>query len=80
MRLLWPRRELKSIKRRLQRGLRKTIEDGGYTSNAPYGYIKTTVNKMPTLAINEDEAKYVRIIYDMYVNQGMGCQSRLPTR
>ena len=30
---------------------------------------------MHTLAINEDEAKYVRIIYDMYVNQGMGCQS-----
>lgn len=69
------RRELKSIKRRLQRGLRKTIEDGGYTANAPYGYTKTTVNKMPTLAINEDEAKYVRIIYDMYVNRGMGCQS-----
>lgn len=69
------RRELKSIKRRLQRGIRKTIEEGGYIANAPFGYTKTVVDKKPTLKINEEEAAVVRIIYDMYVNQGMGCQT-----
>lgn len=68
------RRELKSIKRRLQRGIKKTIEEGGYIANAPYGYTKATVDKKPTLVINEEEAKIVRLIYDMYVNQHMGCQ------
>ncbi len=67
------RRELKMIKRRLQRGIQKTIEEGGYIANAPYGYVKTTIDKKPTLAINEEEAKFVRMIFDMYVNQGIGC-------
>lgn len=69
------RRELKSIKRRLQRGIRKTIEEGGYIANAPYGYIKTVEDKKPTLKINDEEAAVVRIIFDLYVNQGMGCQT-----
>lgn len=68
------RRELKLIKRRLQRGIRKTIEEGGYIANAPYGYEKTTIGKRPTLKINESEAVYVRMIFDMYVNKGIGCQ------
>lgn len=68
------RQELKSIKRRMQRGIHKTIEDGGYIANAPYGYRKVTANKRPTLAINEDEAKFVRMMFTMYVNRDMGCQ------
>jgi site-specific DNA recombinase len=68
------RQELKTIKRRMQRGIRKTIEDGGYIANAPYGYVKVTVNKRPTLAICEDEARFVRTIFDLYVNKGIGCQ------
>ncbi len=69
------RQELKTIKRRMQRGIKKTIEDGGYIANAPYGYTKVTVDKRPTLAINEDEARFVRMMFDMYVNKGMGCQN-----
>nr|WP_319488455.1 recombinase family protein [uncultured Caproiciproducens sp.] len=68
------RQELKAIKRRMQRGIKKTIADGGYIANAPYGYVKTTVNKRPTLAVNEEEARFVRMMYDLYVNKGMGCQ------
>ncbi len=68
------RQELKTIKRRMQRGIKKTIEDGGYIANAPYGYNKATVDKRPTLSINEDEARFVRMMFDMYVNKGMGCQ------
>ena len=69
------RRELKIIKRRLKRGTRKSIEDGCYLANAPYGYKNTVVNKKHTLEIVEEEAKIVRTIFDMFVNQGMGCQS-----
>lgn len=68
------RRELKTIKRRLQNGIKKTLHDGGYIANAPYGYTKTKVGKKPTLEINEEEAQFVRIMFDEYVNQGHGCQ------
>lgn len=68
------RQELKSIKRRMQRGIKKTIEEGGYIANAPYGYRKTTVNKRPTLAIFEEEARFVRMMYDLYADKDMGCQ------
>lgn len=68
------RQELKSIKRRMQRGIQKTIQEGGYVANAPYGYRRATAEKKPTLAIEEDEARFVRMIFDLYVNHGMGCQ------
>ena len=68
------RQELKMIKRRLRRGLKKTIEDGGYVANAPYGYDKTKIGKRPTLKINEEEAKFVRLMFDLYANKSMGCQ------
>lgn len=68
------RREYKIITKRLRRGLMQTIEDGGYTSNAPYGYDKATVNKKPTLAINEEEARIVRYIFDRYC-EGVGCST-----
>lgn len=68
------RQELKVIKRRMQRGIKRTIEDGGYIANAPYGYKKIYVNKRPTLEIVEKEAKIIRIIFDLYANQGYGCQ------
>lgn len=69
------RRELKLIKRRLQRGIRKTVEDGGYLANAPYGYEKTTVQKQPSLKIREDEAAFVRLAFDLYISEKHGCQT-----
>lgn len=68
------RQELKAIKRRMRRGIQKTIQEGGYIANAPYGYRKTVLKKKPTLEINEEEARFVRMIFDLYVNRGMGCQ------
>ncbi|SKC61633.1 recombinase family protein [Maledivibacter halophilus] len=63
------RRELKIIKKRLQRGRLKSLEEGNYISPyAPYGYDK----KDKTLVINEDEANVVRLIFDLYVNHGYG--------
>ena len=69
------RQELKTISRRLQRGLHKTIEEGGYVANAPYGYHKTTIDRRPTLEIFEPEARYVRMMFDWYANERVGCQT-----
>lgn len=66
--------EYKQIKKRLRAGVRRSIQDGCYLSNAPYGYRRAVVNKRHTLEIYEDEAKYVRLIFDMYVNRGLGSQ------
>lgn len=68
------RREYKIINKRLRRGLRRSIQDGCYVANAPYGYKKATVDRRPTLEIFEPEAKFVRIMYSMYAG-GYGCQS-----
>lgn len=68
------RQEYKMIKKRLRRGIKATIDNGGYIANAPYGYDKARIGKLPSLKINEDEAKYVRMMYDLY-QQGMGCQT-----
>lgn len=68
------RREYKIINKRLRRGLKQTIQDGCYVANAPYGYRKVTVDRKPTLEIYEPEAKFVRMMYDLYL-QGYGCVS-----
>lgn len=67
------RQEYKMIRKRLTRGLRATIEAGGYVANAPYGYEKCTVGKLPSLKIVEEEAKFVKQIFDLYLS-GNGCQ------
>ena len=68
------RQELKIITKRLKRGLHQTISEGGYIANAPYGYTKIRKDKKPTLEINEDEAYFVRMMFDMYLD-GIGCDS-----
>lgn len=66
------RREYKIINKRLRRGLQRSIQDGCYVANAPYGYKKVTIDRRPTLEIYEPEARFVRIMYSMYAN-GYGC-------
>ena len=68
---------LKYTKKILNRGRLLSVSQGNYIASiAPYGYEKTFVmdgkRKCPTLRIKEDEAEVVRMIFDMYVNQGMG--------
>ncbi|MEG1492250.1 MAG: recombinase family protein [Oscillospiraceae bacterium] len=65
------RREYKMIRKRMRRGLMQTIEKGGYVANPPYGYAKCTLNKLPTLEIVEEEAKFIRHIYSRYLS-GVG--------
>ena len=66
------RREYKIITKRLRRGLQASIQEGCYVANAPYGYRKTTVDRKPTLEIYEPEAKYVRMMFELYA-KGYGC-------
>lgn len=66
------RREYKIINKRLRRGLAQSIKEGCYVANAPYGYRNVYVDRKPTLEIVEEEAKFVRMMYEMYT-QGYGC-------
>ena len=58
------RKELKLIKKRLRRGQERTAAEGGYLANAPFGYEKTRAGRLPTLRINEEEARFVRAAFD----------------
>lgn len=64
-------------KKIMQRGKLLSVSQGNYCqSKPPYGYDKAWITegkrKCPTLAINEEEANVVRMIFDMYVNQDLG--------
>ena len=63
-------------KKIMGRGRLLSVSQGNYIGTIPpYGYDKIFVQegkrKCPTLAINEEQANVVRMIFDMYVNQDM---------
>jgi site-specific DNA recombinase len=68
------RRELKASVARQQRGRKQSAAEGNYIGNiAPYGYNRHTLDDgSKTLKINEEEARLVKMMFDMYVNQRMG--------
>lgn len=63
-----------------RRGIRQSAEQGNYIGSIPpYGYKKITIDdpkmksgKRKTLEIVEEQAEVVRLIFDLYVNRGMG--------
>lgn len=68
---------LEYTKKIMSRGKLLSVSQGNYIgSRPPYGYDKIWITegkrKCPTLAINEEEANVVRMIFDMYVNKDMG--------
>lgn len=68
---------LEYFKKIQKRGREQSVREGNFLGNfSPYGYDKTFVmdgkRKCPTLAINEEQAAVVRMIFDMYVNKDMG--------
>ncbi len=66
--------EKAKISERTQRGRRAKANLGKIVHNArPYGYSFDKENSM--YVINEDEAKVVRMIYDMCINQGLGART-----
>lgn len=68
------RREYKIINKRLRRGLQRSIQEGCYVANAPYGYRRVYIDRRPTLEIFEPEAKLVRAMFQLYA-EGYGCTS-----
>lgn len=70
------RKEFKMINRRLQGGRIRSVEDGNYIATLPpYGYIISEDKCSRTLSPNLNQAYVVKIIFNMYVNQGIGCGS-----
>lgn len=68
---------LNYTKKVLTRGKDVSMRAGWYINGVvPYGYERDWAyegkRKRPTLAIVEDEAKVVRMIFDWYVNEGIG--------
>ena len=64
-------------KKIMGRGRLLSVSQGNYIASKPvYGYDKVFIQegkrKSPTLAINEEQANVVRMVFDMYVNQNMG--------
>lgn len=67
--------ELRNIVHRLQDGVKKSLRDGNYLANAPYGYQKSMSGRHPTLSIQPQESEYIRMIFHLYVHEGLGCQA-----
>ena len=70
---------LEYSKKLMKRGKDYAASQGAYVGAvAPYGYKLTRVavgkKKLPTLEIVEEDAKVVRMIFDWYVNEGVGAQ------
>lgn len=68
---------LEYFKKIQERGKLLSLQSGNYIgSKPPYGYDKIFVmdgkRKCPTLAINEEQAAIVRMIYDLYVHKNWG--------
>ena len=66
---------LEYTKEILARGREHSVHEGNYIASVPpYGYDRVKIGKDHTLTINEKEAEYVRLIYHLYVDEGLGAQ------
>lgn len=66
---------LEYTKEILERGRNASIHEGNYLGSiAPYGYDKVKIDKSCTLAINDKEAEFVRLMFKMYAIDGIGTQ------
>lgn len=64
--------EYKAIKRRMQRGIKKTIEEGYHIAEPPFGYQRVYKDKKPTLETIPEQAEIVKMVFDLYVNHKQG--------
>lgn len=64
---------LEYTKEILARGKLASVKRGCFIGSVPpYGYDKITIGKDHTLTPNEEEADVVRMIFDWFVNEGIG--------
>ena len=71
---------LEYTKKLLSRGRELSVKSGNYVCSKPiYGYDKITImegkRKCPTLAINEEQANVVRMVFEAFVNENIGTQA-----
>ena len=71
---------LEYVKTVLRAGREASVKRGCYVCSKPlYGYDKVTITegkrKYPTLAINEEQATIVRMIFNAYINENIGTQA-----
>jgi DNA invertase Pin-like site-specific DNA recombinase len=69
------RKEYKMITRRMQGGRVRSVEEGNYiATRPPYGYDILKIDKRTrTLKPNPEQAEVVKMIFNWYVNENMGC-------
>lgn len=73
--LFMSRREYKMIKRRMDRGKIQSIVEGNYMgSYRPYGYDILKTKTARTLIPNEDEAPYVKLMFEWAVKENMSAR------
>jgi hypothetical protein len=73
--LFMSRREYKTIRRRMETGKLQTVMDGNYVlPQKVFGYdIEKKGKNNRYLVINEEEAKYVHMMFDWYTEEGHSC-------
>lgn len=73
--LFMSRREYKTIKRRLEAGKLQSVMEGNYIlSHKTFGYdIVRESKKVRYLVENPEQAKYVRMIFDWWTEEGKSC-------
>ena len=70
--LFMSRREYKMIKRRLDRGKAQAVVEGNYMGGRrPYGYNIVKKKRTRTLEPNENEAPYVKLIFEWTVHENL---------
>lgn len=68
--LYMSRREYKTIRRRMERGLIASIQEGNYVGSLPpYGYDIVRLNKKERTLKPNDQSKYVAMMFDWFVNE-----------
>ncbi len=72
--LFMSRREYKTIRRRLQTGILESVKDGNYVGSvAPYGYDKVWVDKKNKTLAPNDQAQYVKLMFEWFVVDRLSC-------
>lgn len=70
--LFMSRREYKTIRRRMERGLLAAIKEGNYVGSLPpYGYDIVRINKKERTLKPNEQSKYVEMMFNWFVNDKM---------
>ena len=70
--LFMSRREYKMIRKRMERGRRQAVVEGNYMGTfRPYGYNIVKTKTKRTLVPNEDEAPYIKKIFEWSVKENL---------